>query len=142
MLTNILEHDRGSSMRKHDNTQNEDPFPEMIRTLPEADIPLKGARAWLLQTESRQVVFFDVPPNCEIPPHSHGDQWGIVVEGEVRMIIGDKTKIYRKGDWYFIPKGVVHSATTLTKGNAIEIVDDPKRYRAKKNKLKSARQRK
>jgi quercetin dioxygenase-like cupin family protein len=111
---------------------NGSPFPEMIVTLPEIDIPLKGVRGWLLQTKDKQVVFFDIPPNCEVPPHSHCDQWGVVVEGEVKMVIGGKSKVYRKGDWYFIPEGVVHSAVSLTKLSAIDIFDDPKRYGIKK----------
>jgi len=108
------------------------PFPEMITTLSEADVPLKGARGWLLQAKDKQVVFFDIPPNCEVPPHSHCAQWGVVVEGEVKMVIGGKSKIYRKGDWYFVPEGVVHSATSLTRLNAIDFFDDPKRYGTRK----------
>jgi mannose-6-phosphate isomerase-like protein (cupin superfamily) len=109
-------------------------YPEMIRTLPEVDIQLKGIRGWLLQAKDRQVVFFDIQPACEVPPHSHCDQWGFVVEGEVRMVIGGKSRVYRKGDWYFIPEGVVHSAVFLTKVNAIDIFNDPQRYRIKREK--------
>jgi len=111
------------------------PYPEMIRTLPEVDIQVKGVRGWLLQTEDKQVVFFDMQPGCEVPPHSHCDQWGLVVEGEMRLVIGGKSRAYRKGDWYFIPEGVVHSATFLTKVNAIDIFDDPKRYRIKREQI-------
>ncbi len=107
------------------------PYPEMITTLPEIDIPSKGVRGWLLQTKDKQVVFFDSEPNCEVPAHSHCAQWGIVVEGEARVVIGGKSRVYRKGDWYFIPEGVVHSAATLTRVNEIEIFDDPKRFRIK-----------
>jgi mannose-6-phosphate isomerase-like protein (cupin superfamily) len=110
---------------------NGTPFPEMIITLPEIDIPLKGGRGWLLQTKDKQVVFFDIPPNCEVPPHSHCDQWGVVVEGEAKLVIGGKSKLVRKGDRYFIPEGVVHSVISLTKLNAIDIFDDPRRYRTK-----------
>jgi hypothetical protein len=52
---------------------NGTPFPEMITTLPEIDIPVKEVRGWLLQTKDKQVVFFVVPPNFEMPPHSHCD---------------------------------------------------------------------
>jgi quercetin dioxygenase-like cupin family protein len=53
------------------------------------------------------------------------------VEGELRLVIGGKSRVYRKGDWYFIPEGVVHSAITLAMVNDIAIFDDPKRYRTK-----------
>jgi len=108
------------------------PYPEMIRTLPEIDIPLKGIRGWLLQSKDKQVVFFDIEPVGEVPPHSHCSQWGLVIEGEMKLTIGDETKIYRKGDRYFIPEGVVHSATFLTRFQAIDVFDAPDRYREKK----------
>ena len=105
------------------------PYPEMIRILPEIDIQLEGVRGWLLQGKDKQIVFFDIQHVGEIPPHSHCDQWGIVVEGEMRLDIGGKSNVYRKGGWYFIPEGVVHSATFLTKVNVIDIFNDPKRYK-------------
>ena len=58
-------------------------YPEMIRGLPEIDIPVEGIRGWLLSAADKQVVFFDIQPVGEIPPHSHCAQWGIVLEGDM-----------------------------------------------------------
>ncbi len=58
---------------------------------------------------------------------------GAVVEGEMSLTIGEKTRVYRKGDWYYIPEGVVHSATFLTRVNVIDVFDDPERYKIKKS---------
>jgi quercetin dioxygenase-like cupin family protein len=56
-----------------------------------------------------------------------------VVEGEMSLTIGEKTRVYRKGDWYYIPEGLVHSATFLTRVNVIDVFDDPERYKIKKS---------
>ena len=108
------------------------PYPEMIRNLPEIDIPLEGIRGWLVQSSDKQVVFFDIQPVGEVPPHSHCDQWGVVFEGEMSLTIGGKTKIYRKGDWYYIPEGVKHSATFFNRVQVMDIFDAPDRYKPKK----------
>jgi quercetin dioxygenase-like cupin family protein len=114
-------------MKEWDNT----PYPEFIRNLPEIDIKIEGVRGWLLQGGDKQIAFFDIEPIGEVPPHSHSAQWGIVVEGKMRLTIGEETRIYQKGDWYFIPEGVTHSATFLTRFQAIDIFDEPERYTTK-----------
>ncbi|MFQ5722209.1 MAG: hypothetical protein ACE5GI_06935, partial [Candidatus Aminicenantales bacterium] len=57
----------------------------------------------------------------------------LMVEGQMRLTIGQETKIYGRGDHYFIPEGVIHSATFLTKVYVIDIFNDPQRYKIKKN---------
>jgi quercetin dioxygenase-like cupin family protein len=108
------------------------PFPDMIRDFPEIDIPIEGIRGWLLQGKNHQAVFFDIEPVGEMSPHSHCAQWGIMIEGEMSLTIGGETQIYRKGDWYFIPRGVEHSASFLTRVNVIDVFDAPSRYKIKK----------
>jgi quercetin dioxygenase-like cupin family protein len=78
-------------------------------------------------------MFFDIEPVGVVPPHSHCAQWGMVIDGEMKLTIGDETKVYRKGDWYYIPAGIVHSATFLTRVFVIDVFDDPERYKAIKD---------
>ena len=106
-------------------------YPENITSLPLADIPLEGVTGWLAQAPDRQVVFFDIEPVGVIPPHSHGEQWGIVVEGEMELTIGGETRTYGPGDSYHIPAGVVHSATFHTRVRVIDVFADRDRYRAR-----------
>jgi quercetin dioxygenase-like cupin family protein len=49
----------------------------------------------------------------------------------MKLTIGGETRIYKKGDWYYIPEGVVHSATFLSRVQVIDVFADPNRYSAK-----------
>ncbi len=103
-------------------------WPELITSLPEADIPFEGVRGWLLQGQGHQQVFFDIEPIGEVPPHRHGAQWGIMVNGEMKLTIGGETRHVKTGDSYFIPAGVQHSATFLTRCRLIDFFEDARRY--------------
>ncbi|NOY23840.1 MAG: cupin domain-containing protein, partial [Acidobacteria bacterium] len=85
-------------------------FAEIIRELPEADIPLEGVRAYISQADSHQILFMEFERDVKVPEHSHGAQWGIVLNGEMELAIDGETKKYIKGDSYFIPEGRMHSA--------------------------------
>jgi quercetin dioxygenase-like cupin family protein len=110
------------------------PFPQLITKLPQADITFKGVKGWLSQAKDHQLVFMDIAPIGEVAPHAHGAQWGIVVEGEMELTIGNKKHVFRKGDSYFIPKGTVHSARFTTRTFVIDFFADRSRYKPKKAK--------
>ncbi|KKL85462.1 hypothetical protein LCGC14_1954490 [marine sediment metagenome] len=48
--------------------------------------------------------------DVSVPEHSHEAQWGIILEGKIDLVIDGKLNTYSKGDRYFIPEGVKHSA--------------------------------
>jgi quercetin dioxygenase-like cupin family protein len=106
-------------------------FPEFVLNLPEADIPFPGVRGRISQAPNHQVIFMDIDPIGQVAPHRHGEQWGIVVEGEMELTIGGKTQRYRAGDSYHIPDNVEHAATFLTRVRVIDIFADVNRYRPK-----------
>ncbi|NOY99356.1 MAG: cupin domain-containing protein [Chloroflexi bacterium] len=87
-----------------------DVFPEPITTLPLADIPLEGVKGYLLQGERQQVLFMEFSKDAELPEHRHEAQWGIVLEGRIDLVIDGEKHTYTKGDRYYIPEGVSHSA--------------------------------
>lgn len=106
-------------------------YPDMIESLPDVDVPVEGVRGKLMQSKDRQVVFFEIEPIGAIPLHTHGAQWGIVVEGEMELTIGSETKTYGAGDSYYIPAGVEHGATFKTHFKAIDVFEEPDRYTAR-----------
>jgi len=106
-------------------------FPKVITSLPEADIKFEGVRGWIAQGDNHQIVFFEIEPSAEVPEHSHNAQWGIVVEGEIELTIEGKTKVYRKGDEYFIPSQAKHSARFPIRCRVIDFFEEKARYQPK-----------
>jgi quercetin dioxygenase-like cupin family protein len=106
-------------------------FPEPIRRLPEADIPLNGIKAYLSQGESHQIIFMEFSEDVELPEHSHEGQWGIVLEGKIELTIDGIKQIFTKGDRYFIPEGVIHSGKIYAGYADITYFDQKSRYKVK-----------
>ncbi len=104
-------------------------FPAFVRSLPEADLPFDGLRGWLLQSESGQVLFNESDIELTVPEHSHGNQWGVVIDGKIDLTIGDHTQTYTCGDTYFIPDGTPHQARIYPGYRAVDYFADRNRYR-------------
>lgn len=107
----------------------EDLYPPLIRDLPQADISFQGVVAFLLQGRDHQVIFFDMPEPGEIPEHSHGEQWGVMLEGEMEFTIGGVAHVFRKGDVYHIPAGIPHSGVHKGPVKAVDLFAGADRYR-------------
>jgi quercetin dioxygenase-like cupin family protein len=107
-------------------------YPEMITRLPEAEVAFKGVRAWISQGKDHQVVFLEMEPIGLVSAHRHGEQWGIVVEGEMELTIGGVTRRYKAGDSYHVPGGVEHAARFLAYTRVIDVFADVDRYRPKR----------
>src|SRR4030067_1600441 len=97
-------------------------FPEVITNLPEGDIALEGVKAWIVQGNGQQLVFFEMQPSAKIPEHSHDyPQWGMVIEGKMEMTIDGSAKIYEKGDEYLVPARAKHSARYLSRVRVMDL---------------------
>ncbi len=70
--------------------------------------------------------------DVEIPAHSHDDQWEIVLEGIVDLHLNHTTTRYSKGDRFYLPKGIIHSATIHAGYTSIVFFNEPHRYTEKK----------
>ncbi|MFH1754799.1 MAG: cupin domain-containing protein [Candidatus Latescibacterota bacterium] len=106
-------------------------YPRMILDLPEADIPFQGVRGWLHQGDGQQIVFMDIEPIGGVSEHTHGAQFGVVLDGEMTLTIGGESRLYKKGDSYFIPGGVPHSAVFHSQVKVIDMFNEKERYKTK-----------
>ena len=106
-------------------------FPDPIRNLPEADIPLEGVTAYLSQSDTHQIVFMQFEKDVDLPEHAHAAQIGIVLEGKIELVIDGEKKCYTKGDRYYIPAGVAHSGKIYAGYADITFFHEPDRYASK-----------
>lgn len=106
-------------------------WPDFIRSLPEADLPLETLRGWLSTCQMGQVLFLEVLEDTDVPEHTHGGQWGIVVEGEIWLTQDSHQRRTGPGDSYAIEAGVPHGAFLRKGTRLIDVFEDADRYQAK-----------
>ena len=106
-------------------------FPGIITDLPEADIPIEGLHSHLFQGENQQFVFMSFEKAAEVPEHSHEAQWGVVLYGEIELTVDGKKYTLKKGDTYFVPKDITHSARIGKGYKDLSLFNQKDRYRVK-----------
>ena len=106
------------------------PYPDFIMAFPGLDVPFPEdvVQTSAVKSDAGLVVFFTFHKDMDLPLHSHGAQWGTVVEGEIEFTIGGETKVYRPGDSYSIPAGVEHGAKIKSGTRAIDVFAEADRY--------------
>ena len=108
-----------------------DIFPEPITSLPQADIPLEGIKAYLSQADTHQIIFMEFEKDVDLPEHTHAAQVGIVLEGRIDLTVDGDQQTFTKGDRYYIPAGVVHSGKIYAGYADITFFNESDRYSPK-----------
>ena len=123
-----------AAQSRNDQSQNdqsqkiENILPPEILSLPKVEIPVSGVDGYCLQNDEKQVVFFVFDEGVNFPDHSHCDQRGLVISGEMIMVIGGKSSLYQAGDYYQVPNNVSHRVSFSQKTVLIDMSDAPNRY--------------
>ena len=103
-------------------------FPDMIKSLPKADVDINGASIYIFQSTDYQLVFMEFENDVILPDHEHGDQWEHGVSGKVDLTMHGITKIYSRGDSFFVPNGCVHSGRIYAGYASIALFNQKNRY--------------
>jgi quercetin dioxygenase-like cupin family protein len=108
-------------------------YPDVIKALPEADMPFPGVKAWIVQAPKHQLIFFEFEPTAVVPEHSHPyPQWGILLKGGMHLTVNGKTRIITEGQEYLIPAGAIHVVKKfLGTTRVIDFFSEPARYQPK-----------
>jgi len=106
------------------------PFPAFIAGLPAIAVPFPDdvVRTAAVRSDGALVVFFTFLKDMVLPMHSHGAQWGSVIEGEILLTIGGDTRTYGPGHSYMIPAGVEHGAQIKAGTRVIDVFAEADRY--------------
>ncbi len=60
------------------------------------------------------MAYMEIGPGREDTGHEHPfDQCGVILEGQIEMVVGKERKILNPNDAYFIPSGERHGWKTL-----------------------------
>lgn len=104
-------------------------FPAFIKVLPEADTPYDGLRSWVVPSDRGQVVFNEADTEVDVVEHSHGDQWGVVLEGRMDLFIAGQKQVCYAGDSYFIPAETPHGMKIYPGTRTVDYFADRERYK-------------
>ncbi|MCI4323430.1 MAG: cupin domain-containing protein [Thermoplasmata archaeon] len=86
------------------------PFPSTVRNLPKTN--LHGIDVFVHDDGRTQVLFMELPrnrPEATVPVHTHDDEWGIVVEGEIEMNLAGQIERHGPGSTHWIQRDLPHS---------------------------------
>lgn len=76
----------------------------------------------LVHGEKTLFTEFRMNAGAVLPKHAHiHEQTGYLIEGEIRLTIGQETFEVKKGDSWCIPGNTQHSAEIITDSAAIEV---------------------
>jgi quercetin dioxygenase-like cupin family protein len=103
-------------------------FPQPIQKLPRIQLPYPSINGYLVQGRNEQVVFMEFTKTENIPKHTHDSQWELVIAGTVDLTMNGTTQTFKKGDSFYIPKNIPHSATVHAGYHCVIFFDQKDRY--------------
>lgn len=103
-------------------------FPPEILALPQVEVPVAGVSGYCMKNDEKQVVFFVFEEGVSMPDHSHCEQKGLVVSGEMMIEVEGQTNLYQTGDTYVIPGGTNHRVNFSQRTVLIDMSAAPDRY--------------
>ncbi len=71
---------------------------------------------------SMTVLHWNMADGSTVPSHAHlHEQFGYVIKGGFRMVVGSDIAELKEGDCYFIPSNVPHEFTAVGETEAIDV---------------------
>ena len=84
-----------------------------INDLPKLEI-IPGCRTRIPYGKNLMLSYLEMDEGAEVPMHSHPhEQGGILLQGRLRLTIGDETREVQAGALFIIPPNVPHRAEAV-----------------------------
>lgn len=78
--------------------------------------------------ERLNVLHWNIADGGEVTLHTHPqEQFGYVIKGGFRMLVGEEERILQSGDAYVIPPNVPHAFVAIGETEAIDVFSPVKR---------------
>ena len=100
-------------------------FPDIIKKMHSDNSGVEGLEVYYDHTPIGTIYFMSTKNPFTLPEHSHAEQFGIVMSGEVTYKINGETKIYKAGENYTIPAEIKHITSYSADFSEMGYVDDP-----------------
>ena len=85
-------------------------------------------RQYLGECKKMNAQHWDMADKSVVAMHKHSqEQFGYVIKGGFKMIVGNKRATLKAGDAYFIPAGVFHEFVAVGKTEAIDVFSPVKK---------------
>lgn len=102
-------------------------LPNFLDKLELVDVGLDGVRARVMRGEVLMVLF-EFTKDVDVPQHSHGSQFGIVLGGKLTVTCPTRSFTLEAGDSYAIESGELHAAQIAKGTILLELFEDADRY--------------
>jgi quercetin dioxygenase-like cupin family protein len=69
----------------------------------------------IVHLEKLMIMHLEIASGVKVPHHHHPhEQIGIILKGQIEVVIGDETRVISAGEGYLIPSNVTHSSRTIS----------------------------
>ena len=73
-----------------------------------------GVRIRTPHGERIMISLVEIDAGAIVPPHEHPhEQAGMVLEGQMELLLGNEKRVLKKGEAYIIPGGTRHAARSI-----------------------------
>ena len=69
----------------------------------------------IVSLKNVMIMHLEIASGVQVPDHHHPhEQIGIILKGQIEVMVGDETRVIGAGEGYLIPSNVPHNSRTVS----------------------------